>query len=76
MAEVVDEAGVHGVGGNAQIFGNWTMYNVDIQGTHSQKYSIVQYFHTANSTQVLDHVHRRHSRHKLSKVLYIVAVIQ
>jgi hypothetical protein len=47
MAEVVDEAGVHGVGGNAQIFGNWTMYNVDIQGTHSQKYSIVQYFHTA-----------------------------
>jgi hypothetical protein len=39
MSEVVDEAGVHGVGGNAQIFGNWTLYNVDIQGTNSQKYS-------------------------------------
>ena len=32
MAEVLDEAGVHGVAGSAQIFGNWTMYSVDIQG--------------------------------------------
>ena len=44
MAEVVDEAGVHGVGGNAQIFGNWTMYSVDIQGKLSQKYSILSTF--------------------------------
>ena len=51
MSEVVDEAGVHGVGGNAQIFGNWTLYNVDIQGTNSQKYSIIQYFHTVKSTR-------------------------